>query len=332
MLMLFLFNWFLIQVRYASTRNITYVCQSNSSCGCSVNSAVLTKIIGGEEVKTDSWGWAISIRFRNVHICGGSLISSELILTAAHCLVFVQAISSLSITAGSKYLSIINQQRPVSEISIHRYYDSETYINDIAIIRVSSPFNMNDRSLAIVCLPPSIRNYPPNDMTVVAIGWGVLSVVEKVPSNVLQQVTLKTVASSIPYCYQTVYNESVQFCAGVEGGGKGSKKKMLTLRLDIVYLDTCQGDSGGPLMMFSDERWYVVGITSYGVGCGLPSYPGVYTRVSAYEKYITCFLKNVKSCIQTNFTVRNSLSSIITSFYTYSFYIYLVPIIIHFCF
>ncbi|CAF3683317.1 unnamed protein product [Rotaria socialis] len=310
---------------------MTYSCSSNSTCGCSLDSAIVTKIIGGEEAMKNSWGWAVSIRIHNNHICGGSLISSELVLTAAHCIVLVKTISSLSVTAGSKYLSMINQQRSVSQAFIPFNYDSTTYTNDIAIILLSSPFDMNDRSLAFICLPPSIENYPPDDMTVIAIGWGVLSTTEKTSSDTLQQVTLKTISNGISACHISVYNENVQICAGVQGGGKGMKKeKILIFILDNIccfQLDTCRGDSGGPLMMFSNQRWYIVGITSYGNGCASPYYPGIYTRASVYRKDIGCFLKNETSCIKKKFLVRNSVSSCSMNYLLISLFFILIKII-----
>ena len=58
--------------------------------------------------------------------------------------------------------------------------------------------------------------------------------------------------------------------------------------LFLFALDTCQGDSGGPLMYYSEQRrqWMIAGITSYGVGCGLSNYAGVYTRVAMYVDWI----------------------------------------------
>ena len=59
-------------------------------------------------------------------------------------------------------------------------------------------------------------------------------------------------------------------------------------------LDTCQGDSGGPLMYYSEQReqWMIAGITSYGVGCGLPNYAGVYTRAAMYVDWIKSVVGN----------------------------------------
>ena len=225
--MAFFFNWLLIQISFTTITSITYSCWSNSTCGCSSNSAVLTRIIGGEEAQTNTWGWAVSIRSRNNHICGGSLISSDLILTAAHCLVSIKTISSISVTAGSKYLSIINQQRFVSETYIHQNYNPNTYVNDIALIHLSSPFDMNDKALALICLPSNIIEYPTENTAVVAIGWGVLSTVDRISSNTLQQVSLEIIDNNDTTCERSIHNESVQFCAGIPGGGKGIEHQSL---------------------------------------------------------------------------------------------------------
>ncbi|KAJ8017094.1 hypothetical protein DPEC_G00014200 [Dallia pectoralis] len=66
--------------------------------------------------------------------------------------------------------------------------------------------------------------------------------------------------------------EAGMICAGSETG----------------VVDTCQGDSGGPLQCFSEdqERFYIVGVTSFGEGCGLPKRPGVYTRASTYSDWL----------------------------------------------
>ena len=64
--------------------------------------------------------------------------------------------------------------------------------------------------------------------------------------------------------------------------------------LSLSLSDTCQGDSGGPIMYYSQAQraWVLAGITSYGRGCGLPNYAGVYTRVSAYMDWIRSTVGN----------------------------------------
>jgi trypsin len=225
MAMTFYLHLFSIQVCFTAVASIIYSCLSNATCGCSSNSAVLTKIVGGEQVGTDTWGWAVSIRVGTSHICGGSLISSTLVLTAAHCLMSLKTASTLRINVGSKYLSVIRQQRSVSNFYIHKNYDSNTFANDIAIIRLSSPINKNDQSVALICLP-SIKNsdYPSTGASVVAIGWGVLLSDSKTPSNTLQQVTLQILSKTATNCRRSIRNDTIQFCAGVQGGGKGIRK------------------------------------------------------------------------------------------------------------
>jgi transmembrane serine protease 2 len=217
-----LFIWFLIQISLNSLESITYSCLSNSACGCSLKPAILTKIVGGEVAKEDTWGWAVSIRLRNTHICGGSLISPSLVLTAAHCFASKSTMSGLSVTAGSQDLSIIRQQRSISKVYIHRNYGNFLGVpmNDIAVLVLSSPFNMKNSPLALICLSTSTTEYNTNDTNVVAIGWGVTVTGGRTP-NILRQVTLQTVASNDSTCRPSIRNAEVQLCAGVSGDRKG---------------------------------------------------------------------------------------------------------------
>ena len=294
----------------ATSNTTTLACWPNATCGCSWSSPILTRIIGGQPAGIDTWGWIVSIRIWNNHVCCGSLISATVVITAAHCLMSIKTKSSLSITWGSKYLSRVDQRRSIADIYVHRDYEADRYVHDIALLRLSSSIDEGQHLLAFICLPPMIDGYPFGSQPVVAIGWGVVSTVEKKPSDLLQQVTLTTFANTMPNCRRMIFNGTLQLCAGAEQGGKGTTEGRRRPSLHVsVSLDTCQGDSGGPLMLFARGQWQLVGITSYGTGCARADYPGVYTRVSTYTAWITCFLERNVSCIDSVFIIKSSFSS-----------------------
>lgn len=215
---------------FAAASMLFYPCSSNQTCGCSLNSAVLTRIIGGEQAETDTWSWTVSIRVGNSHICGGSLISSTLVLTAAHCLKTIKSPSSLTINTGSKYVAVIRQKRSVSNIYLPRNHIPNTFVDDIAMIRLSSAVDMADRSVAYICLPSvTNREYPPVGTPVVAVGWGVLAPFSRTPSSTLRQVALRTVSPIAASCRTMIYNTNSQLCAGVHGGGKGMRREILSI-------------------------------------------------------------------------------------------------------
>ncbi|CAF1084003.1 unnamed protein product, partial [Didymodactylos carnosus] len=261
---------------FNQVRSTIYGCNPNAKCGCSQFNATLTRIIGGESVKLSTWGFAVSIRVGGSHFCGGTILSDKLIITAAHCVAAFPSISRVSIAAGSNYLTIPNQVRSISTATMHEEYDPSQFLNDIAILKLSSSLDLTDSEVSKICLPNisssylSLNEYPPPDLDVVAIGWGVLFYHSVNMSNTLQQVALRTISKSNYYCNGTLYNPKYQFCAGNLTGGK----------------DTCQGDSGGPLLLFTNNQWQLVGITSYGVGCGNVDRPGIYTRVAYYLDWI----------------------------------------------
>ncbi|CAF4850517.1 unnamed protein product, partial [Rotaria sp. Silwood1] len=62
-----------------------YSCNSTVACGCSSNAASVTRIVGGESAGTSTWGWAVSISISGTSLCGGAILSSSWIITAAHC-------------------------------------------------------------------------------------------------------------------------------------------------------------------------------------------------------------------------------------------------------
>ncbi|CAF3816824.1 unnamed protein product [Rotaria magnacalcarata] len=144
----------------------------------------------------------------------------------------------------------VGQVRQVANIIRHPQYDPSSNGNDIAIISLDRPLDLSiSASTASLCIPRHNT-----------------------------AITINQVSSDADTCSTTIHHPNLQFCAGVNGGGK----------------DTCQGDSGGPLMHFesTQRRWMLVGITSYGKCCANPFYSGVYTRVAAYTNWLRSHIVN----------------------------------------
>lgn len=234
-----------------SSFQIIYSCNSELTCGCSSSPVSITRVVGGENASEASWGWAVSISVGNLYLCGGSILSSSWIITAAHCIENYTPKDFL-VYAGSTLLWFGTQNRSVSQIIVHSKYDPATYSNDIALLRLSIPLIMSDPNVSPICIP-SIKSisltsneFPTNGTTVnfyeiifytfiyisflqvVAIGWGRLS--ENGPSSkTLQQVTLTIIDYRTITCSSVIYDQNIQMCAGMPGGGKGQYFNMILL-------------------------------------------------------------------------------------------------------
>ena len=256
----------------------TYTCNRQSSCGCSTQPIVtMSRIIGGQPVQLpNTWGWMGSLRRDNSHQCGASLLSPYFAITAAHCLQDLSSLSQLSLNLGTTNISVIGELHEISQIIIHPLYNRTIFTNDLAILVLRHPVDMTNSNITSICLPTQYNlddtasEYPPIGQNLVAIGWGTTVPFRKLVSTILRQVTLKVIGNEEEACINSVNDNVVQFCAGSQDGRK----------------DTCSGDSGGPLMMFSEGRWYLMGITSYGSSCADPNHPGIYTRVSYFDSFI----------------------------------------------
>ncbi|CAF4514934.1 unnamed protein product [Rotaria sp. Silwood1] len=248
-----------------------YQCNTNTSCGCSTSLTLISRIIGGESAVRQSWSWAVSIRTSGEHRCGGTILSPSFIITAAHCFEYITDLKSVTILAGSLTLkpssNNSSQVRSIAKLYRHPRFDPSSNRNDVALLRLSSPFNMRHGNIKSICLPSGTVSQPPDNINMIAIGWGITSISSDKSSSTLRQVTLKSVSLTYSGCKPLIFDSKLQFCAGIITGGK----------------DTCLGDSGGPLMAFVNNIWQLHGITSYGNGCALPEYPGVYTRISYYQ-------------------------------------------------
>lgn len=136
---------------FAINQQQIYSCNASVSCGCSTNTAVLSRIEGGEEAGRSTWGWAVSLSINNNYLCGGSILSSLWIITAAHCVINVVA-SKVIVYAGSNSRWSGSQSRIVSHIVVHSYYNSTNFVNDIALLRLGSPLSMTDSAISTICI------------------------------------------------------------------------------------------------------------------------------------------------------------------------------------
>jgi trypsin len=134
------------------TYQVLYSCNSTTVCGCSKNSATVTKIVGGEDAGIATWGWAVSLQIGPGNICGGSIISKSWIITAAHCFVGYTA-NQVTVYASSNLPWSGMQIRNVSQIIVNSGYDNTIFINDIALLKLASPLNMSDPAISSICLP-----------------------------------------------------------------------------------------------------------------------------------------------------------------------------------
>lgn len=228
-------------------------------------------IVGGVAAKEGEVPYQVSLQ-KTSHFCGGTILSANWILTAAHC-VSGQTASALNI----RYNTLKHNQGPsvkVSQIISHPGYSSWTLDNDIALIKVATPLTLGSANAQVAKLPTQGSDPSGN---VVITGWGYLKEGGgSLPAD-LQTLTVPVVTRE--KC-NTQYNGDItenMFCAGVDEGGK----------------DACQGDSGGPVVSGTSGNFVVHGAVSWGYGCARPTHAGVYTRVGNYVEWINTNTNNL---------------------------------------
>ncbi|XP_037716232.1 trypsin beta [Drosophila subpulchrella] len=220
------------------------------------------RIVGGSATTISSFPWQISLQRSGSHSCGGSVYSSNVIVTAAHCLQSVSA-SSLQIRAGSSYWSSGGVVAKVSYFRNHEGYNANTMVNDIAIIKLSSSLSFSSTIKAIGLASSN----PANGAAASVSGWGTQSSGSSSIPSQLQYVNVNIVSQS--RCASSSYSygsqiKSSMICAAASGK------------------DSCQGDSGGPLV----SGGVLVGVVSWGYGCAASNYPGVYADVAALRSWV----------------------------------------------
>ncbi len=254
--------------------------------GCSTNSVPNTVaqvpeartdlIINGQPATPGEWPWMVAIldaRTSNnyqAQLCGGTLIESNYVLTAAHCLVNVfrggvAFPTDVDVLVGTTLLSTGGARLDVAEVIVNSDYNAITSDTDIALLRLATP------AIGI----PTVDVARPVDGLFVgaeafALGWG--------------NTVFPAFGSRFPNALQEV-DVTVQSNASCNSSYFGGITENMVCANKFLK-DACQGDSGGPLVVRSGLNTTQIGITSFGIGCGRFRFPGVYTRVSQFANWI----------------------------------------------
>ncbi|XP_067320706.1 granzyme A-like [Anolis sagrei] len=215
-------------------------------------------IIGGRESIPHSRPFMAIVQ--GEHMCGGTLIKSKWVLTAAHCefnetVKVILGAHSRNETERSKQTIAVAKQIP------HPGFVLKTFDNDLMLLKLKRSARIN-RYVSTIKLTRTFADIKAGTRCLVA-GWGRTHMTDKIYPDRLQEVNVTVIDRRI--CsdhnhYDSHHNITKNMvCAGDKKGGK----------------DSCSGDSGGPLICKGKQT----GVVSFGFGCAISRFPGVYARL-----------------------------------------------------
>ncbi|XP_076839101.1 transmembrane protease serine 3 isoform X2 [Brachyhypopomus gauderio] len=222
---------------------------------CGTRPGLRARIVGGNLSTSEQFPWQASLQYQNQYLCGGTLITNQWIVTAAHCVYGFANPSLWSVRVGISEQPVSGAgDLAVATILYHGMYHLESVQYDIALVKLARPLTFNGQ-VQPICLPNYGEDFRPGSMCWVS-GWGATKSGGEVSAS-LQSATV-SLLSTTQCGRQDLSPWSV--CAGSLKGGA----------------NTCQGDSGSPLA-YEDSVWKLVGVASWTRGC--ESQPGIYTSV-----------------------------------------------------
>ncbi|EDO39910.1 predicted protein, partial [Nematostella vectensis] len=240
-------------------------------------------IISGSDAQPNSWPWMVQINYNNGHHCGGTLVSPQWVVTAAHCVDHVKDpknYNELAITLGEHKRSAsegTEQRFSVARIIVHPQYFEPTAINnDIALIKLNKPARLN-KYVNLACLPRQGEELSDGKICY-ATGWGLTVGGDwKSQSDVLKQTPLPVVnRQECQTDYDDIPITTAMMCTGY--GGRSS-------------ISTCNTDSGGPVVCKSKlGHWYLQGVVSFGARACAPGHYSVNAKVSKFVTWINQYI------------------------------------------
>lgn len=266
------------------TKNLRGDTRDFNKCGVIGNpvNGRRTKIVHGRNAVRCAYRWQVSIQSmiqdRPWHFCGGTLITPQWVLTAAHCAAEVTNVCQLKklrVVSGDWKRDLNSAvTRRVKKIYSNPSYNVQVESDSaFALIELDAPMPITE-CIGPACLPSA---NDPTDRTgseCIITGWGTVSSSGPLPDSLQEAAVtvLNDTACVKAYAKQNDTVTDTMFCA------TGTSAHGIT--------DTCQGDSGGPLACEENGHFVVRGVTSWGEGCGMEGFPGVYARVTSALDWI----------------------------------------------
>ncbi|KAE8736567.1 Serine protenase-like [Frankliniella occidentalis] len=249
-----------------------------------INGRIKNPVYVDGDSEFGEYPWQVAILKKDpnesVYVCGGTLIDAVHIITAAHCIKSYAA-QDLRVRLGEWDVNhdvefYPHVERDVSAVVVHPEFYAGTLYNDLAIIRLVSAVDFSQSPhISPACLPDQYTEYAGSRCWTTGWGKDAFGDFGKY-QNILKEVDVPVVSHQ--QCERQLQQTRLGYdfklhqgfvCAGGEEGK-----------------DACKGDGGGPMVCERGGSWHVVGVVSWGVGCGQSGVPGVYVKVAHYLDWI----------------------------------------------
>ncbi|OWR49768.1 Transmembrane protease serine 11E [Danaus plexippus plexippus] len=204
------------------------------------------RIVGGSEAHLDQYPY--NVQFYNLGgLCGGSILTKKIVLTAAHCFDSNKNLADMKIFSKPRYLFDLHaNSHDIWDFRIHEDYGMESvFDNDIAVIIIHNEFVFGKqvRNIKII----NNQHWEKENETFTVTGWGETKYGDGIDKTVFRQVQLRYISKEMCMKMNQITLDTEMFC--LYGDGKR---------------DSCRGDSGGGVLW----KGQLVGIVSHGKGCG----------------------------------------------------------------
>ncbi|KAH3891048.1 elastase-1-like [Dreissena polymorpha] len=246
------------------------------------NEFIEDKIVGGVSTEPREWPWQASIQYlgddrRWWHFCGGSLVSPRWLVTAAHCVERLQDYT-IRVVVGEYRLSVLSHQEQVvnpEKIFMHGYFDTVSYLYDIAMVKLVHNVSINWNVQVIQAITPR-QDTENNHANCHIAGWG--NVIGSTTDVFLSDILLQSPMKVLLHSECSVHNYDLS-------------NSQLCVFSHVA--SACMGDSGGPLVCAMGSEWRLTGVASWiSSSTCAPSYPNVYTRLSFYMDWMNTVINS----------------------------------------